>query len=120
MPHPTEYAQTSTRSWTTRRSEKKRRVQLLASWLRGPLLRGEKLVEALEALIVPGHRIVIEGDNQKQADLLSHSLASADPKELHALHLIISSISRPDHLTLFEMGIGKKQSAKKEIAHGSA
>jgi malonate decarboxylase alpha subunit len=27
---------------------------------------------------------------------------------LHDLHLIISSISRPEHLTLFELGIAKK------------
>src|SRR5208283_2911662 len=108
MPHPTEYAQTSTRSWTTRRCEKKRRMQLVSSWMEGPLLPREKLVEALEALIVPGDRIVIEGDNQKQADLLSRSLALADPKKLHDLHLIISSISRPEHLTLFELGIAKK------------
>src|SRR5208282_2906881 len=41
-------------------------------------------------------------------DLLSRSLALADPKKLHDLHLIISSISRPEHLTLFELGIAKK------------
>jgi triphosphoribosyl-dephospho-CoA synthetase len=108
MPHPAEYAQTSTRSWTTRRSEKKRRTQLVSSWMNGPLLPREKLVEALESLIVPGDRVVIEGDNQKQADLLSRSLASTDPRKLHDLHLIISSISRPEHLTLFELGIAKK------------
>ena len=31
-----------------------------------------------------------------------------DPKKLQDLHLIISSISRPEHLTLFELGIAKK------------
>jgi malonate decarboxylase alpha subunit len=31
-----------------------------------------------------------------------------DAKRLHDLHLIISSISRPEHLTLFELGIAKK------------
>jgi malonate decarboxylase alpha subunit len=108
MPHPTEYTQTSTHSWTMRRCEKKRRMQLISSWMHGPLLPREKLVEALEALIVPEDRIVIEGDNQKQADLLSRSLASTDPKKLHDLHLIISSISRPGHLTLFELGIARK------------
>ena len=50
MPHATEYAQTSTRSWTTRRSEKKRRVQLVPSWLRGPLLPREKLARLLVAV----------------------------------------------------------------------
>ena len=50
----------------------------------------------------------MEGDNQKQADFLSRSLVKVDAKKMHDLHLIISSISRPEHLTLFELGIAKK------------
>jgi malonate decarboxylase alpha subunit len=72
------------------------------------VLPSEKLVAALETLIVSGDRIVLEGDNQKQADFLSRSLIKVDPGKLHDLHLIISSISRPEHLTLFELGIAKK------------
>jgi malonate decarboxylase alpha subunit len=102
------HQQQATRSWTTRRDEKKRRMQLVSSWMSGPLLPREKLVESLEALIAPADRIVLEGDNQKQADFLSRSLAKVDPKKLHDLHLIISSISRPEHLSLFELGIAKK------------
>src|ERR1700681_1540861 len=103
-----EHQQQAPRSWTTRRDEKKRRMGLVSSWMSGPLLPREKLVESFEALIAPGDRIVLEGDNQKQADFLSRSLAKVDPKKLHNLHLIISSISRPEHLTLFELGIAKK------------
>jgi malonate decarboxylase alpha subunit len=95
-------------SWTARRDEKKRRMQLVSSWMNGPILSQTKLIQALELLIAPGDRIVLEGDNQKQADFLSRSLVQADPKKLHDLHLIISSISRPEHLTLFELGIAKK------------
>jgi malonate decarboxylase alpha subunit len=98
----------TTRSWTSRRDEKKRRMQLVSSWMSGSLLTQDKLVEALEFLIVPGDRIVLEGDNQKQADFLSRALVKLDPKKIHDLHLIISSISRPEHLTLFELGIAKK------------
>jgi malonate decarboxylase alpha subunit len=100
--------QLSSRSWTTRRDEKQRRLRLVSSWMKGPLLPRDKLVESLQLLIAPGDRIVLEGDNQKQADFLSRSLVRADPKKLHDLHLIISSISRPEHLTLFELGIAKK------------
>ena len=32
-----------------------------------------------------GDRIVLEGDNQKQADFLSRSLVKVDPKKLHDL-----------------------------------
>src|SRR5271154_5184899 len=100
--------QQAIRSWATRRDEKKRRMQLVSSRMSGPILPQKKLIQALELLIVPGDRIVLEGDNQKQADFLSRSLVQADPKKLHDLHLIISSVSRPEHLTLFELGIAKK------------
>src|SRR5579863_4258463 len=103
-----ETQQRSPRCWTRRRDEKRRRLKLISSWMSGLLLQKEKLVESLEALIAPGDRIVLEGDNQKQADFLSRSLVKADPGKLHDLHLIISSISRPEHLTLFELGIAKK------------
>jgi len=100
--------QVSSRSWTTRRDEKQRRLRLVSTWMKGPILPRDKLVESLQMLIAPGDRIVLEGDNQKQADFLSRSLVRVDPKKLHDLHLIISSISRPEHLTLFELGIAKK------------
>src|SRR5271163_2284868 len=107
---PMEYKhrQQATQSWTTRRDEKKRRMQLVSSWMSGPLLPRERLVESLEALIAPADRIVLEGDNQKQADFLSRSLVKVDPKRLTDLRLIISSVSGPEHLTLFELGIAKK------------
>ena len=95
-------------SWTTRRDEKKRRMDTVKPWMNGPLLARERTVEALESVIQSGDSIVMEGDNQKQADFLSRSLVKVDPKKIHDLHLIISSISRPEHLTLFELGIAKK------------
>jgi malonate decarboxylase alpha subunit len=95
-------------SWTTRRDEKRRRLESVKPWMRGPVLTQNKMVETLETVIQSGDRIVMEGDNQKQADFLSRSLAKVDPKKIHDLHLIISSISRPEHLTLFELGIAKK------------
>jgi hypothetical protein len=42
--------QQATRSWTTRHDEKKRRMGLVSSWMSGPLLPREKLVDSLEAL----------------------------------------------------------------------
>src|ERR1700678_1711896 len=95
-------------SWTIRRDEKKRRLDTVKPWMNGPLLARERTVEALEAVIQSGDSIVMEGDNQKQADFLSRSLVKVDPKKIHDLHLIISSISRPEQLTLFELGIAKK------------
>ncbi len=97
------------RSWTTRRDEKERRMKLVQPWMKGPILPRERITDALALLIVSNDRIVLEGDNQKQADFLSRSLVKLDPKKIHDLHLIISSISRPEQfLTLFELGPGQE------------
>src|ERR1700689_2963089 len=96
------------RIWTTHRDEKARRMQIVRPWMTGPILPTAKTVEALESVIASGDRLVLEGDNQKQADFLSRSLVKVDAKRIHDLHLIISRISRPEHLTLFELGIAKK------------
>ena len=102
------FESTVNRPWTTRRGEKRRRLQKVERMMHGPFLPTDEIVPSLEALIVSGDRVVIEGDNQKQADFLSRSLAGVDPGKIHNLHLIISSISRPEHLTLFEFGIAEK------------
>jgi malonate decarboxylase alpha subunit len=96
------------KSWTTRRDAKRSRLESIKRWMQGPILQPKKIIAALELLIQSGDRVVLEGDNQKQADFLSRSLAQVDPKKLRDLHLIISSVSRPEHLTLFELGIAKK------------
>src|SRR5918997_2551038 len=92
-------------SWRTRGEDKARRLDQVAKVARGRVLPTEEIVSALEALVAPGDRVVLEGDNQKQADFLSRSLASVDPEKVHDLHMLISSISRPDHLDLFERDI---------------
>lgn len=96
------------RTWDTRRVDKRKRLQAAAKWMHGPILDRERIVDALEAILQPGDRVVLEGDNQKQADFLSRSLVKVDPEKVRDLHLILSSISRPEHLTLFELGIAHK------------
>jgi malonate decarboxylase alpha subunit len=95
-------------SWRTRREEKERRLARAAKLARGRVLPTGEIVPALEALVAPGDRVVLEGDNQKQADFLSRSLAAVDPAKIHNLHMLISSISRPEQLDLFERGIAEK------------
>ena len=94
--------------WTRRRSEKQRRLELVRGLADGVVLPTDKIVAALEALILPGDRVVLEGNNQKQADFLSRSLAKADPGKLHDLHMIMPSVGRSEHLDLFERGIARK------------
>jgi malonate decarboxylase alpha subunit len=96
------------RSWTTKRDEKHSRIAAATSVAKGKVLDPARIVEALQILIKPGDRVALEGDNQKQADFLSRSLAQADPKVLHDIHLLISTLSRREHLDLFELGIAKR------------
>jgi malonate decarboxylase alpha subunit len=65
----------------------------------------ERATELLEAIIEPGDRVVIEGDNQKQADFLAAALAKADPARLHDLHMVQSVLALPDHLAVFERAL---------------
>ncbi|MCM2320880.1 MAG: malonate decarboxylase subunit alpha [Pseudomonas sp.] len=94
--------------WSRRRSEKQRRLAQVRHLADGVVLPTDKIVAALEALLAPGDRVVLEGNNQKQADFLSRSLAKADPGRLHDLHMIMPSVSRSEHLDLFERGIARK------------
>jgi malonate decarboxylase alpha subunit len=96
------------RSWTVLRDAKARRVAAAGARANGKLLDQHAIVEALETLIRPGDRVALEGNNQKQADFLSRALAQVDPQKLHDIHLLISTISRPEHLTLFERGIARR------------
>src|ERR1700693_4688851 len=101
-------SQVGVRSWTSLREAKARRIAALGSRAEGKLLRQEAIVGALETLIQSFDRVALEGNNQKQADFLSRALVQVDPLILHDIHLLISTISRPEHLTLFERGIARR------------
>ncbi|MGO1074101.1 malonate decarboxylase subunit alpha [Inquilinus sp. CA228] len=96
------------RTWSTLASRKQRRLERAAAFADGPVLKPERIGDALTALIEPGDRVALEGDNQKQADFLSRALAALDPAKVHDLHLLISTLGRPEHLDLFERGIARK------------
>jgi malonate decarboxylase alpha subunit len=96
------------RRWDTRRQEKQRRIAAVRHLAEGPVLKSERLVEALESLVVSGDRVVLEGNNQKQADFLARALVQVDPERVARLHMIMPSVSLPEHLDLFERGIASK------------
>jgi len=95
-------------SWKKRLEAKEKRTEKMKDITSSRIIPTNKIVQALETLIQPGDRVVLEGNNQKQASFLSAALAKADPEKLYDLHMIMSSISRPEHLDLFEYGIAKK------------
>ncbi|MDK1705017.1 malonate decarboxylase subunit alpha [Serratia rubidaea] len=96
------------RVWDTRRQEKQRRLASVQGQVQGKVIPTADLTAALERLIVPGDRVVLEGNNQKQADFLSRTLAQVDPSTVHDLHMIMPSVGRAEHLDIFEKGIARK------------
>lgn len=98
----------TSKSWTTRRDQKAARLAQIDHLLKGKLLGNEHIIEALELLISPGDKVVLEGDNQKQASFLSKALNEVSADKVNGLHMIMSSISRPEHLDIFEKGIAEK------------
>ena len=94
--------------WQTRRKAKQERMQAAASMMEGRVVRTERAADLLQALLRPGDRVALEGDNQKQADFLARALAQLDPAAVHDLHLLISSVSLPKHLDVFEKGISRR------------
>ena len=96
------------RTWDRRRAAKRERLAAVEGLTDGKLIDQARLGDALQALLRPGDRVALEGDNQKLADFLSRTLAGCDPKKLHDLHMLIGSVSRSEHLDLFEQGIASK------------
>ena len=92
-------------NWSTRRDRKRERLARVAAFANGRVLDSNRIVDALHALLEPGDRVVLEGNNQKQADFLSRKLAEVDPGRVHDLHMLLSVLGRPEHMDLFERGI---------------
>jgi malonate decarboxylase alpha subunit len=74
----------------------------------GKLCPAERATQLLEAIIEPGDRVAIEGDNQKQADFLASALPNLDPAKIQRLHMVQSLLALPDHLAVFERGIANR------------
>jgi malonate decarboxylase alpha subunit len=94
--------------WKKQKTERQRRLDAALRYSNGKVVGIEDARALLEAVIVPGDRVCLEGDNQKQADLLAEVLASVDPAVIHDLHIVQSGIVLQDHIDLFERGIAKK------------
>jgi malonate decarboxylase alpha subunit len=98
----------TTRDWGNKRERKRLRLLRTADFCRGRFIQTANIVEALEALLEPGDRVCLEGNNQKQADFLSRMLAQVNPTRVHDLHLLISVLGRPEHMDLFEREIASR------------
>src|SRR5271170_5945536 len=94
--------------WQSEQRSRNERLDAGSKFAEGKMVAPGKVTALLEAVVRPGDRICLEGDNQKQADFLAACLANADPKVLHDLHVVQSGIVLPEHIDLFEKGIAKK------------
>ncbi len=95
-------------AWNTLAQQRGQRLQRAAEAGLPRLVPSTQALDLLHALIRPGDRVCLEGNNQKQADFLAETLAAADPAQLHDLHMVQSVLSLPSHLDVFERGIAKR------------
>src|SRR3954471_5829630 len=96
--------------WTRQRSNRAARLARAGALagVRGKAVGADAVVALLEALVEPGDRVCLEGDNQKQADFLARALTQVSPERVHDLHMVQSVLSLPEHLDVFELGIASK------------
>ncbi|AEX21558.1 malonate decarboxylase subunit alpha [Vibrio sp. EJY3] len=99
---------TEKKKWDIKRTLKQQRIKSVHSITEGKVIPTENIVEVMEKIIQSGDRVILEGNNQKQADFLVRSLEKVNPQTVNNLHMIMPSVSLPEHMNIFEMGIAKK------------
>jgi malonate decarboxylase alpha subunit len=97
-----------TRVWNTVEQQRQQRLQRAAEAGLQREVPHTRVIDLFEAVIEPGDRVCLEGNNQKQADFLAESLAQVNPERVRDLHMVQSVLSLPSHLDVFERGIAKR------------
>jgi malonate decarboxylase alpha subunit len=97
-----------TRAWDRARQGRRARLERARAAGLERWVDPARATALLEAIVEPGDRVCLEGDNQKQADFLAAALARADPARLHDLHLVLSVLALPEHVDLFERGVARR------------
>jgi malonate decarboxylase alpha subunit len=95
-------------TWQHQRAARDARLEAGSRLARGKIVEAHDATRLMEAVIRPGDRVCLEGDNQKQADLLSTALLAVDLTEVNDLHMVQSGVVLPEHLDLFDRGVAKK------------
>jgi len=95
-------------TWQRQRQARDARLEAGARLAHGKIVEARDVTRLMEAVIGPGDRVCLEGDNQKQADLLSSALLAVDLAKVHDLHMVQSGVVLPEHLDLFDRGVAKK------------
>src|SRR3954451_15306910 len=99
-------------NWNTKADNRAARLAraaaALGKQLTGKRVATEAIATLLEAVLEPGDRVCLEGNNQKQADFLAKALVQLDPQRVHHLHMVQSVLALPEHLDIFENGIASR------------
>ena len=95
-------------AWRKAQNSRDARIAAGSKLAQGKVVNARDTTALLEAVIRPGDRVCLEGDNQKQADLLAGALATVDAHHVHDLHMVQSGVVLPEHLDVFERGIAKR------------
>ncbi|GLQ50003.1 malonate decarboxylase subunit alpha [Dyella flava] len=95
-------------TWDNAQRLRESRKRAGAPYAQGKRVAKKDATALLEAVIRPGDRVCLEGDNQKQADLLATALAAVNREKIHDLHMVQSGVVLPEHLDLFELGIARR------------
>lgn len=90
--------------WDRQARNRAARLARAAPLAQGKQVDAGQAVALLEALIEPGDRLCIEGNNQKQADFLARALVQTDPARVRELHLVQSVLALPEHIDIIERG----------------
>ncbi|MFH0300034.1 malonate decarboxylase subunit alpha [Bradyrhizobium sp. 31Argb] len=96
------------RNWQQGRQARDARIEAGAKLAKGKIVEARDATRLMEAVIRPGDRVCLEGDNQKQADLLCRALLAVDLAKVNGLHMVQSGIVLPEHLDLFDRGVAKR------------
>jgi malonate decarboxylase alpha subunit len=96
------------RIWNHGERERAARLERARSAGLAKVVDSARIAELLGAILSPGDRICVEGNNQKHADFLSLALSRLDPAAIHGLHVVQSNLALASHLDLFERGIAKR------------
>jgi malonate decarboxylase alpha subunit len=95
------------KNWNAERASLTERLVDGSRYAAGKIVVAANLSNFFQAVIRPGDRACLEGDNQKQADVLAAALANVDPAKVHELHMVQSGVVLPEHLDVFDKGIAR-------------
>src|SRR6476661_7220492 len=97
------------KSWNAQKTILAERLAGGRRYASGKTIEVVDLPNFLEALIRPADRVCLEGDNQKQADVLAAALADVGPAKIQELDMVQSGVVLPEHLDAFQKRIARRR-----------